>query len=211
MIDGELLSFVVVAGILTVMPGADMALVARNVLTDGRRAGYVTSVGISMGLVIHAIASAVGLSAILLTSATLFSAVKLAGAAYLVALGIVSIRQALRRVPVEPGAAGGRTPRSSTAHALAQGLLSNLLNPKVALFYLTLLPQFIRPGDPVLARSLLLAGVHVVLGLVWLATYAYFLGRLGETLRRPRVRRALEGVTGVLLIGLGARLAWERR
>jgi threonine/homoserine/homoserine lactone efflux protein len=211
MIDGELLSFVVVAGILTVMPGADMALVARNVLTHGRRAGYVTSVGISVGLVIHAIASAVGLSAILLTSATLFSAVKLAGAAYLVALGIVSIRQALRRVPVEPGAAGGRTPRSSTAHALAQGLLSNLLNPKVALFYLTLLPQFIRPGDPVLARSLLLAGVHVVLGLVWLATYAYFLGRLGETLRRPRVRRALEGVTGVLLIGLGARLAWERR
>jgi threonine/homoserine/homoserine lactone efflux protein len=209
MIDGELLSFVVVAGILTVMPGADMALVARNVLTDGRRAGYVTSIGISAGLVIHAIASAVGLSAILMTSATLFSAVKLAGAVYLVALGIVSLCHALGREPVAPGATNA--PRSSTAHALVQGLLSNLLNPKVALFYLTLLPQFIRPGDPVLARSLLLAGVHVVLGLVWLATYAYFLGRLGETLRRPRVRRALEGVTGAFLIGLGARLAWERR
>ena len=101
--------------------------------------------------------------------------------------------------------------RSSIAHALVQGLLSNLLNPKVALFHLTLLPQFIRPGDPVLARSLLLAGIHVVVGLVWLSIYTYFLGRLGAMLRRPRVRRVLQGVTGALLIGFGARLAWDRR
>jgi threonine/homoserine/homoserine lactone efflux protein len=91
------------------------------------------------------------------------------------------------------------------------GFLTSALNPKVALFYLTLLPQFIRPGDPVLARSLLLAGIHIVLGLVWLFVYAYFLGRLGQALRRPRVRQGLEAVTSALLIGLGARLAWERR
>jgi threonine/homoserine/homoserine lactone efflux protein len=90
-------------------------------------------------------------------------------------------------------------------------MLSNLLNPKVALFYLTLLPQFIRPGDPVLARSLLLAGIHVVVELAWLFTYTSFLARLGEMRRRPRLRRALEGVTGLLLIGSGARLAWDRR
>jgi threonine/homoserine/homoserine lactone efflux protein len=132
------------------------------VLTHGRRAGYVMSLGISAGLIVHAVASALGLSAILMTSATLFTAVKLVGAVYLVTLGVLSLRRAC--LPIDAGSLattveGGR---SSVAHALAQGLLSNLLNPKVALFYLTLLPQFIRPGDPVLARSLLLAGVHVV-------------------------------------------------
>lgn len=211
MIDGDLLGFLVVATVLTVMPGADMALIARNVLTYGRRAGYVTSVGIAAGLIVHAVASALGLSAILMTSATLFSAVKLVGAAYLVALGVLSLRRAFVPAAVDRLGLDEAGTGSSVTHALVQGLLSNLLNPKVALFYLTLLPQFIRPGDPVLARSLLLAGIHVVVGLAWLFTYAYFLGRLGAILRRPRVRRALEGVTGVLLIGFGARLAWDRR
>jgi threonine/homoserine/homoserine lactone efflux protein len=134
-----------VATIITVIPGVDMALIARSVLAHGRRAGYVTSVGVSTGLWVHAVASALGLSSILMASATL------------------------------------------------------------------LLPQFIRPGDSVLARSLLLAGVHVVIGLVWLILYAYFLGRLSPVLRRPRVRRALEGVTGTLLLAIGGRLAWDRR
>ncbi len=193
------------------MPGADMALIARSVLTHGRRAGYLMSLGISAGLIVHAVASALGLSAILMTSATLFSAVKLMGAAYLVALGVLSLRRAF--LPMDAGslATAVEGGRSSVAQALGQGLLSNLLNPKVALFYLTLLPQFVRPGDPVLARSLLLAGIHVVVGLAWLFLYTYFLGRLGAMLRRPRVRRALEGVTGLLLIGFGARLAWDRR
>jgi len=211
MIDAELAGFLVVATVLTIIPGADMALVARNVLTHGRRAGYVTSVGISVGLVIHAVASALGVSAILMTSAMLFSAVKLVGAVYLVALGVLSLRRALLSHAADGLGAAEAPGRASTTHALVQGLLSNLLNPKVALFYLTLLPQFIRPGDPVLARSLLLAAIHVVVGLLWLAIYAYFLGRLGEVLRRPRVRRVLEGVTGALLIGFGARLAWDRR
>lgn len=211
MIDGELLSFLVVATVLTVMPGADMALVARNVLAYGRRAGYVTSLGISAGLIVHAVASALGLSAILMTSATLFSAVKLMGAAYLVALGVLSLRRAFLPSTVTTLDGDGPAGPSSVGHALVQGLLSNLLNPKVALFYLTLLPQFIRPGDPVLARSLLLASIHVVVGLAWLFVYAYFLGRLSATLRRPRVRRVLEGVTGALLMAFGARLAWDRR
>jgi threonine/homoserine/homoserine lactone efflux protein len=211
MIDGELVGFFVVAAVLTVMPGADMALIARSVLTYGRRSGYIMSLGIAAGLIVHAVASALGLSAILMTSATLFSAVKLMGAAYLVALGVLS----LRRMFLPMGVAGLETDAepgdSSVGQALVQGLLSNVLNPKVALFYLTLLPQFIRPGDPVLARSLLLASIHVVVGLTWLFIYTYFLGRLVRTLRRPRVRRALEGITGALLIAFGARLAWDRR
>jgi len=208
-LDQQLVAFAIVAAVITIIPGADMALIARSVLTHGRRAAYVTSLGVCTGLWVHAVASALGLSAVLLTSATLFSAVKLGGAVYLVTLGALSIRRVL--LVAEPGPRPQGTTAGDARRAFAQGLLSNLLNPKVALFYLTLLPQFIRPGDPVLARSLLLAGVHVVIGMVWLAVYAYFLGRLGAVLRRPGVRRALEGVTGALLIGIGGRLAWERR
>jgi RhtB (resistance to homoserine/threonine) family protein len=208
--DPQLLAFAVVAAVVTVIPGADMALVARSVLTRGRRAGYVTSLGVCTGLWVHAVASALGLSTLLMTSATLFSVVKLAGALYVVSLGVLSVRRALGPHAVQPAVAAAVTARDAR-RAFVQGLLSNLLNPKVALFYLTLLPQFIRPGDPVLARSLLLAGVHVAIGLAWLVLYAYFLGRLSAVLRRPRVQRLLEGVTGVLLIGIGGRLAWERR
>jgi threonine/homoserine/homoserine lactone efflux protein len=186
-----------------------MALVARNVLTHGRGAGYVTGVGVCTGLWVHAVASALGLSAILLTSAALFSAVKLAGALYLVTLGVTSLWRAMAPAPQPPTEAASPTSRG-TRWVFAQGLLSNLLNPKVALFYLTLLPQFVRPGDDVLARSLLLAGVHVAIGLGWLFAYAYFLGRLSLVLRRPRVHRCLDGVTGAVLVGLGGRLAWDR-
>jgi RhtB (resistance to homoserine/threonine) family protein len=207
--DPELIAFTVVATIVTVIPGADMALVARSVLTRGRRAGYITSAGICAGLWVHAVASALGLSAILMTSAALFSAVKLMGALYLVVLGLASLRRALGGRADEPAVVIG-TARDAR-RAFVQGLLSNLLNPKVALFYLTLLPQFVRPGDPVLARSLLLAGIHVVIGLAWLVIYTYFLGRLGALMRRPGMRRVLDGVTGTVLVGLGARLAWDRR
>jgi len=208
--DPELVAFTVVATIVTVIPGADMALVARSVLTRGRRAGYVTSVGICTGLWVHAVASALGLSAILVTSAAVFSAVKLVGALYLVALGVSSLRRAWSARVGAPASVETATARDAR-RAFAQGLLSNLLNPKVALFYLTLLPQFVRPGDSVLARSLLLAGIHVVIGLGWLVVYTYFVGRLGTLMRRPPVRRVLEAVTGTVLIGLGARLAWDRR
>jgi threonine/homoserine/homoserine lactone efflux protein len=209
-LDPQLIAFALVAAVVTVIPGVDMALVARSVLSRGRRAGYVTSLGVCTGLWVHAVASALGLSTILMTSAALFSAVKLAGAIYLVALGALSLHRALRPPPDAGVIASGAT-AADDRRAFVQGFLSNLLNPKVAIFYLTLLPQFVRPGDRVLARSLLLAGVHVVIGLVWLVTYAYSLGRLSAALRPPGVRRSLEGVTGTLLIAIGGRLAWDRR
>jgi threonine/homoserine/homoserine lactone efflux protein len=92
-----------------------------------------------------------------------------------------------------------------------QGFLTDVLNPKVAIFYLTFLPQFISPGEPVLRRSLFLAGVHIVMGLIWLTAYAWFIDRLGVVLTRPRVKAMLERATGFVLIAFGARLAWERR
>lgn len=205
-IDGSILAFIGIAALLTILPGADMALVAKVTLLDGRRAAFFTSLGITAGLPVHATASALGLSLILATSAEAFTAVKFAGAAYLAYLGIRTIRDSLRP-SADPAVAAGRA-RSRHA-AFAQGFLSNVLNPKVALFYLTFLPQFISPGDNVLAKSLLLAGIHAGLGLVWLPLYAYAIDRLVVIIRGAR--RWLERVSGAALIGLGLRLALERR
>jgi threonine/homoserine/homoserine lactone efflux protein len=205
-IDGSILAFIGIAALLTILPGADMALVAKVTLLDGKRSAFFTSLGICAGLPVHATASALGLSLILATSAEAFTAVKFAGAAYLTYLGVRTIRDSMRPA-VDPELAATRV-RSGRA-AFAQGWLSNVLNPKVALFYLTFLPQFISAGDNVLAKSLLLAGIHAVLGLVWLPLYAYAIDRLVVIMRGAR--RWLERLSGAALIGLGLRLALERR
>jgi threonine/homoserine/homoserine lactone efflux protein len=208
-VDSRLYAFIAVAALLTILPGADMALVTRNVLSVGRRRTMYTIAGISAGCVLHATFSALGLSALLATSATAFYVVKTVGAGYLVYLGVQSIRQS--RHPE-------RAVRESRDLALArrdmpflQGFLTNILNPKVAVFYLTFLPQFIAPGEPVLRRSLMLAAIHIAMGFAWLSAYAWFVDQLGAVLTRPRVKAWLERATGGLLIALGARLAWERR
>jgi threonine/homoserine/homoserine lactone efflux protein len=205
-IDPSIVAFTGIAALLTILPGADMALVAKVTLLDGKRAAFFTSLGICAGLPVHATASALGLSLILATSAEAFTVVKLAGAAYLTYLGVRTIRDSfLSGAPASVAAA-----RVRSAHgAFIQGWLSNVLNPKVALFYLTFLPQFISPGDNVLAKSLLLAAIHAVLGLSWLPLYAYAIDRIGAAVRGAR--RWLERVSGGALIGLGVRLALERR
>ena len=207
-IDPRLYAFIGVAAILTILPGADTALVTRNVLALGRRRAMFTIVGISCGCIIHATASALGLSAILATSATAFDVVKMIGAAYLVWLGVQSMRDAGR-----PATASNETSnaRTSALGPFLQGFLTNVLNPKVAIFYLTFLPQFIGPDEPVFRRSLFLAGIHITMGLIWLTAYSWFIDRLGAVLTRPTVKAWLERVTGGLLIGLGFRLAWARR
>jgi len=206
-VDPRLYAFIGVAALLTILPGADMALVTRNVLAVGRRRAMLTIAGICAGCVIHATASALGLSAILATSATAFNVVKTLGAGYLIWIGIQSIREAGQPAPVT----SGDSARRARLGPFLQGFLTNILNPKVAVFYLTFLPQFISPGEPVLRRSLLLASIHIAMGFVWLTAYAWFIDRLGAVLTRPRVKAWLERVTGGLLIALGARLAWERR
>jgi threonine/homoserine/homoserine lactone efflux protein len=206
-IDPRLIAFMGVAAILIILPCGDMALVKRNTLALGRRRTMSTIVGIGAGCVIHATASAFGLSAILATSAVAFNVMKTIGAAYLVWIGVQSIRSA-GAPPAPPSA----TPQKHQGLGpFLQGFLTNVLNPKVAIFYLTFLPQFIAPGEPVLRRSFLLAGIHIGMGVTWLTAYAWFVDRLGAILTRPRVKAWLERVTGGVLIALGARLAWERR
>ncbi len=196
-----------------------MALVTRNTLRKGRRAAFLTTLGIVSGLPVHAFLSAVGLSVILSQSAVAFEVVKYLGACYLFYLGLRTILTAGKEGSHSTPTSGGAgieqpfAPRREGRPALSyvEGLFTNLLNPKVALFYLTFLPQFISPGDPVIARSLLLAGIHGGLGVIWLTIYAYFVSKLSELLNRPRVKRNIERVTGALLLGFGLRLVWEQR
>jgi threonine/homoserine/homoserine lactone efflux protein len=202
------LLFVGIAALLTITPGADMAMVSRSVLIGGRREAFATTLGILAGCLVWAIVSAAGVAAVLAASRTAYDALRLVGAAYLVWLGVQSLLAARRgdyrdeRVKRDGG--GRATP-------FRQGLLTNLFNPKIAVFYSTFLPQFIGPGDPALLLSMLLAGIHIALGLVWLTAYAWLLDRAVTTFKSTRVRRALDALTGTVLVALGLRLAAERR
>jgi threonine/homoserine/homoserine lactone efflux protein len=196
--------FLGVIALLTITPGADMAMVARSVFMGGRRAAFATTLGISAGCVVWALASAAGIAAVLAASETAYDTLRLVGAAYLVWLGIQSLLAARR------GYSNSETVQSAARREpspFRQGLLTNLFNPKIALFYTTFLPQFIGPGDPVMLLSLAMAGVHILLGLVWLSAYAWLLDRTLEVFRGSRVRRALDALTGAVLVGLGIRVA----
>src|ERR1700690_1173216 len=159
--DSRLKAFVGVAAVLTLAPGPDMALVLRNALRGGRPAVLPTAAGICTGCLVWGATSSLGVAALLAASAQLYSALKLAGAAYLVILGVVALRAALRANDPHLEAA---PLAGSRRGAYRQGLLTNLLNPKVGVFYATFLPQFIGPGQPVFATSMMLAGIHAGLG-----------------------------------------------
>src|SRR5829696_7815016 len=175
---GQIAAFTVAATVITITPGADMALVARRAITDGWGRASVTSAGVLTGLLVHATASAAGISAILVRSATAFTVVKVVGACYLVLLGILSFRAA-RHAAREP--AGGGVVRErlqpSWRTSFVQGFLNNVLNPKPALFYLAFLPQFIHRGDPVLTLTAILVAIHIAIGIVWLLTWGWLVSR----------------------------------
>jgi threonine/homoserine/homoserine lactone efflux protein len=202
------LLFIGIAALLTITPGADMAMVSRSVLIGGRREAFATTLGILAGCLVWAIVSAAGVAAVLAASKTAYDALRLAGAAYLVWLGVQSLLSARRGDYSDVGEERAGAGRSS---AFRQGLLTNLFNPKIAIFYSTFLPQFIGPGDPALLLSILLAGVHIGFGLVWLTGYAWLLDRAVTAFKSSRVRRALDALTGAVLVALGLRLAAEQR
>jgi threonine/homoserine/homoserine lactone efflux protein len=208
---GQIAAFTLAATVITITPGADMALVARRAITDGWRRASVTSAGIVTGLLVHATASAIGISAILLRSATAFTVLKIVGACYLVVLGILSFRAAHRTVR-EPAVREIRErPARSGRTSFVQGFLNNVLNPKPALFYLAFLPQFFEPGDPVVALTAILVAIHIVISIAWLVAWGWLVARASGALAGPRWRASLERVTGGVLVALGLRLATTSR
>jgi threonine/homoserine/homoserine lactone efflux protein len=212
MVDGQFVAFLGVAVLLTVTPGADMALLTRHALLRGRAAAMHAAYGIVTGLVVWAMLATAGLAALLTASATAFTVLKVVGGAYLVYLGLQTLWQARGVAAGEAAERAGQalTPLTPIL-AYRQGLLSNLLNPKVGVFYTTFLPQFVSPDGPAVPQLAFLAAVHIVMGLAWLITYVRLVMRAGDVLRRPQVRLWLERTTGAVLVGLGLRLATSPR
>jgi RhtB (resistance to homoserine/threonine) family protein len=204
---GDVVAFAAVAAVIVVVPGPDMALVLRNGVAYGRHAAVATALGISTGLLVWALAAALGIAALLQASGTAFTILKLAGAAYLVWLGLRALREAWRGSGEESLQACSRRRGSP----FRDGLLTNLFNPKVALVYTTLIPQFVDRGGSEVAQTFLLAGVFIAMGLVWLTGYALVVAKVGALLRRPSIRRLVNAVAGTILTALGVRLALERR
>ena len=217
----QLAAFLLVAGLLTITPGADMALVMRHALSGGTRPAFFASLGIAVGCLIWGAASALGVSVVFAQSAFAFAVLKYVGGAYLVYLGVRALRDAIDRRgrhsgrPREGGPEGPplRSLRAvgSSHVCFVQGLFTNLLNPKVAVFYVTFLPQFVAPDRSILSQSVFLASMHVVMGLFWLTVYARFIDRMAAILLTDRVKRRIEAVTGAVLMALGIRLALARR
>jgi threonine/homoserine/homoserine lactone efflux protein len=206
---GALLGFAIASTLLIIAPGPDSLLVMRNTLRRGRRAGWVTAAGTVSGLLVWAVAAALGLSALLRASQLGYDVLRLAGAAYLLWLGVSSLRSS-RRADGSP-AAGSAPGGFRSRHAYLAGMLSNLLNPKIGVFFVAFLPGFVPGGVPAAAFSLGLGLWFLVETGAWLAALAWMTARGASWLQRATARRWLERLTGVALIGIGLGLAADAR
>ncbi|HYR54204.1 MAG TPA: LysE family translocator [Methylomirabilota bacterium] len=204
-LDARLVAWVALSALLIATPGPDTALIIRNALAAGPRASTMSALGVAAGTLLWVTASAVGVGLLLERSSTAFTILKLAGAAYLCYLGFRSL---FSKPPAEVG--DPTVAKLSDGSAWGQGLFSNLLNPKTGAFFVTVMPQFIVPGDPATRLVLMVAAFEVML-LAWLIAYGHVVSRLGHSALGTRIRRVMTRLTGLVLIGLGARLAFERR
>jgi threonine/homoserine/homoserine lactone efflux protein len=200
----ELAAFLGISALVIVTPGQDTALTIRNSLLGGRRAGVFTAFGVSAGQAVWALATSIGIAALIVAFEPAFVALKLFGAAFLVYLGAQALYAAIRGRRAEPREGGQPVTGSG---ALRQGLISNLGNPKMAVFFTSLLPQFGSSFAALLALGL----VFCTMTLVWLTAYAFAVAKAGDVLRRPAVKRAFDAVFGAVLVALGLRLATEPR
>jgi len=203
-------AFLGISILVIVTPGQDTALTIRNTLLGGRRGGIATAAGVSTGQLTWTVATSAGLAALLVASEPVFIALRWAGAAYLVFLGLQALRAAISSRPRSSQSAASPTRVGGWA-PYRQGVLSNLGNPKMVVFFSSLLPQFVSQGQATFANLLLLGLIFCSMTFVWLSWYAVVVARVGDFPRRDRIQRALEATTGLVLIGLGLRLATERR
>ncbi len=199
---------------LTITPGATTMLITRSVIAHGHKAGFFVVLGGCLGVFVHAILSALGLSLILVQSAKLFEIIKWLGAIYLIFLGGQSIWRGLRQRPnnltsLNRRALAVENKREWTS--FSEGLVTIILSPETSVFYLAILPQFINLGESVLLKSLMLASIHVTVRLLWYSTLTVFLAKITALLKRPRVQQRLQFASGAALVLLGLKLAMQRR
>ena len=202
----HLVAFLLVVAVLTVTPGPDMALVLRNGVRGGSRLAWWTGLGCCAGITVHATLAVLGLSAILAASATAYTVLRIAGGVYLVYLGAMALLGSFRDHATPDKPAVPRETSTTRRAAFRQGVLSNILNPKIALLFLTLLPQFIGATEPRLTTSALLAATFLAVAVLWWRLFSLGVGALGAVLSRRRVRVVFERVTGVVLVALGIRV-----
>jgi threonine/homoserine/homoserine lactone efflux protein len=206
-LDGRLVAWVALSALLIATPGPDTALIIRNALAAGPRASTMSALGVAVGTLVWVTGSAVGVGVLLERSSTAFTILKLAGAAY---LGYLGLRSLFSRARDDTPAQVPGSSRLGDKSAWSQGLFSNLLNPKTGAFFVTVMPQFTIPGDPA-TRLVLMVAVFETMLIAWLIAYGHVVSRLGRSGLGTRVRQVMTRVTGLVLIGLGARLALERR
>ncbi|MGX1808321.1 LysE family translocator [Nocardia sp. NPDC055321] len=200
-----MLSFALVAGLLTIVPGLDTALVLRAAVTNGRRHAFATALGIGSGTLVWGAAAAAGVSVLLTASEVAYTALRIAGALYLMWMGLTMIRAGLRRPPMVASDIGDM-PRGIFA-AWARGLGTNLLNPKVGVFYVAMLPQFLPEGVSPLLMGCLLALLHNVEGMLWFTAIIAAATLARSWLTRESVRRNLDAITGTVVVAFGVKLA----
>jgi threonine/homoserine/homoserine lactone efflux protein len=203
------LLFVGIVVAIALLPGPDTAVVTKNALMHGREAALGSAIGINVGLLVWTIATAAGMAAILRSSAAVYDTLRLIGALYLIWIGARALWDS--RAPSGAEAQCGATRRVVNRRGgCRQGMLSNLANPKVGIFFTSLLPQFVSAHGSALLQMLMLGSTFIVFNLAWLCSYAIAAVRLSDVLSRTRVKAAIDRVTGIVLVGVGLRLAIER-
>ncbi len=207
----DVLSFALVAGLLTMIPGLDTALVLRAAITQGKKQAFATALGISTGALVWGAGAAVGVSALLTASSIAYTIVRIAGAVYMIVLGSKLLLEAMRDRGSHSSPSPTVIPVVGPWRSWRRGLLTNLLNPKIGAFYIAVLPQFIPADAPHLAVGLLLAFVHDIEGLLWFTAIIFGARSVRGWLGRRSAQRAVDGVTGAALIGFGLRLSLSRK
>jgi RhtB (resistance to homoserine/threonine) family protein len=201
--------FILMCIFLIILPGPDTAIATKNTLTVGRSGGLKTALGTCCALLIHTSAAVLGLSAIIVKSALLFSVFKYVGAVYLIYLGVKTLWSLKNREEAASVVMNTKKQFENTS-CFKQGFLTNILNPKVAVFFLTFLPQFVDSGSNTFIPFLLMGITYTVLTSIWFLLYVYLINQISAFMKRPKAQNIIEGITGTILIGFGIKLALEK-
>jgi len=200
----QFLTFIFAISLLTMTPGLDTMTIIRNANRGGFYDGFLTSLGICCGLFVHATFSAIGISVILQQSAMVFEIMKMLGAGYLIYLGLMSLKSGMNHTGIE--VMGTTIQKTHWIRSLREGFLSNVLNPKTAIFYLAFLPQFINPQGSALLQSLFMACCHFIIAMLWQTLIVYMVNKVRQIIAKPRVNRIMESISGAVMIILGGDL-----